>query len=375
MFWRKKEKEISSNFFKENREFGAKEFLLVINHLVDGLLVFDKKNRLSLINPKAEEFFRVKKEDVLGKHILELNKFPYFAPLVYFLGGGIKESNGEEVKIKENFILKVFSISMRLKGEKIGTLIILHNISREKLIEKMKSEFVTVAAHQLRTPTSGMKWCFKMLLDGDLGELSPEQKEAIKKAYIANDKVIKLVTNLLNVASIEEGKYLSKPTLSSLEDLFLPIIDDYETIIKKKDLKIVVKKPKEKLPKVMVDAEKIKIAFRNLLDNAIKYTPEKGKIIISMEGGKEKVKIQIKDNGMGIPEKEQVKVFSKFFRGENALKTETEGTGLGLYIAKNIVEAHGGEIGFESKEGKGSVFYFTLPVKKKFGEFLTSEFY
>lgn len=370
MFWGKKE-----NNIEFEKDITEEEILFIINHFADGLLVFDKNSNLSLINPKAEDLLEVKKEQVLGRQILTLNSFPNFGPLVSFLSGGIKEVSRQELQIKENFILEITAIPMIIKGNKIGSLVILHDVSREKLIERMKSEFVTVAAHQLRTPTSAVKWSLRTLLDGDLGELPENQKELIKKTYMTNDKVINLINNLLNVASIEEGKYLSEVVLANPQELIQSVVDEYEDLIKRKKLNFEFRKPKEKPPKVMLDVEKMKIAVRNVLDNAVKYTREGGKVTIFLKVSKEEIEVQIWDTGIGIPKFQQEKVFSKFFRGSGAMKMETEGTGLGLFVSKNIIKAHGGRIWFKSEEGKGTTFYFTIPVKEKFGEFLTEEFY
>ncbi len=370
MFWKKENKDEEKLY----RELPIKD-AAIIDYLTDGLLVFDERGRLSLINSCAEEFFKVKKEKILGKAILELSRFSGFRPLVSFLGGEIKEVSKKELKIRENFILEVTTIPLKIKEVKKGTLVILRDVTREKLVDKMKSEFVTLAAHQLRTPTSAVKWALQTLLEGDLGELNKKQKEMIKETYITNDRAIKLVNDLLDIAQIEEGKYLSKITLSSIEDVIQSVVDSYDQKIKEKKLKIELRKSKEKLPKIMLDVVKMKTAIRNIFDNAVRYTLPGGKILIVLKGHKEEIEVQIQDTGMGIPLYQQEKVFTKFFRGANIMKVDTEGTGLGLYIAKNVVEAHGGRIWFKSEERKGSTFCFTVPIKEKFGEFLTEEFY
>lgn len=371
MLWKNKK--------EKNKQEPLKEFFKdetsIINYLTDGLLVFDKNSKISLINDQAEEFFGVGREKILEKSILELSRFPNFRSLVTLLGGGIKEFSRKELQIRENFILEITTVPIIIKEEKISTLVILHDVTREKLVDRMKSEFVTLAAHQLRTPSSAVKWSMRMLLDGDLGELTEEQKKITEQAYNTNNKVIKLINDLLNVAQIEEGKYLTEITLSNIENVIQPIMESYRSELKRKKLKLELKKPKEELPRLMLDVEKMEIAIKNIFDNAVRYSFPGGKIIISLKMGKKEVEVRIKDTGMGIPQGQQAKVFTKFFRGANIMKVDTEGTGLGLYISKNIIEAHGGRIWFESKEGKGSTFYFTVPVKERFGEFITEKFY
>jgi len=374
MFWKKENKKKESfGDIEDIREVG--DDTIITNYLTDGLLVFDKNSRLFLVNPQAERLLEVRKEKILGKSILELNRFPSFKPLVSLLGGEIREFFRKELQIRVNFILEITTVPMTAEEKKVGTLVILHNVTREKLVDRMKSEFVTLAAHQLRTPASAVKWSMQILLEEDLGKLNEKQREIIEKTYKTNDKMIKLVKDLLNLAQIEEGKYLTKITLSSIEDVIQSVVDAHKEEIKKRKLKFEFKKPKEQLPELMLDVEKMKTAIRNIFDNALKYTLPGGKVSISLKRDVKDIEIQIRDTGMGIPQEQQARVFTKFFRGVNIMKKETEGTGLGLFISKNIIEAHGGRIWFESEEGKGSTFYFTIPVKERFGEFLTEEFY
>jgi PAS domain S-box-containing protein len=335
--------------------------LAIINNLADGLLVFDKEGKVSLINPQAENFCKVKKEEVLGKSILELTQFPNFIPIVEAVGREIKGIFRKEVQISEELILEVTTIAIIREEEKIGTLMILHDVTREKAIERMKTEFVSISAHQLRTPLSAIKWTLKMFLDGDLGELTKEQREFLEKTYKSNERMINLINDLLNVTRIEEGRYLYRPVLADIVPICQSVIDSYKEEIEKKNLKFEFKKPKD-LPKVRVDIEKISLAIQNLLENAIRYNKEGGEIEIVLKEKEKKIEFSIRDTGIGIPKDQQNRVFTKFFRAPNAMRMDTEGSGLGLFITKNIIKAHGGEIWFESEEGKGTTFYFTLPV-------------
>jgi len=338
--------------------------LAIITNFADGLLVFDPENKLSLVNSQAEEFFDVKGKDIIGRPILELSTFPTLEPLVALVGKEIKGVFRKELLITEKLTLEVSTVPVMSEKEKLGTLVILHDITREKIIEKMKTEFVSIAAHQLRTPLSAIKWTLRMVLDGDFGPITEEQRDFMEKTYSSNERMITLINDLLDVARIEEGRYLYKPILTNLESVVQFVINSYKDEIKRKKLKLEFKKPEKKLPQVTVDVEKIRLAIQNLFDNAIRYTPSGGQVTISLKSGKKEIECSVKDTGVGIPKDQQERVFTKFFRGANVLRMETEGTGLGLFITKNIIEAHGGKIWFESKEGKGSTFYFTLPVEK-----------
>jgi len=224
----------------------------------------------------------------------------------------------------------------------------------------------------LRTPLSAIKWTLKMILDGDLGSLTKEQREFLEKTYQSNERIINLINDLLNVTRIEEGRYIYKPQTTEILPIIESLLKSYEGMIQKKNLTLELKKP-PKLPKVKVDIEKISLAIQNLLENAIIYNVPNGKIEITLEDKGEEIQISVKDTGIGIPKDQQQRMFTKFFRGSNAMKIDTEGSGLGLFITKNIIDAHGGKIWFESEEGKGTTFYFTLPTVGKFEEI--SEFF
>lgn len=345
--------------------------LTIIANFADGLLVFNQDRKISLVNPKFETLFDVKKENILSRSLLELKGFPELALLVNLLEKGIKNVSRKELEIKEGLVVEVSTVSLAWQKEE-GILVILHDKSREKLVERMKTEFVSLAAHQLRTPLSAIKWTLGMFLEGDLGALTQEQKEFINKTYQSNERMISLISDLLDVTRIEEGRYVYKSTLANLVDLVSSVIRETKDEVKKKNLKLSFKKPLRELPGVMVDAEKIKIAIENLVSNAIKYTPSGGKIVVSLSYLKKnkEVELSVKDSGVGIPEDQRDRVFSKFFRGANVVRMDTEGSGLGLFISKNIIESHGGRIWFESKENEGSIFYFVLPEAKELESFL-----
>lgn len=234
---------------------------------------------------------------------------------------------------------------------------------REKFIENLKTEFVSIAAHQLRTPISAIKWIIRMLMDEDLGPLNKDQKDYLTKAYLNNERMIKLINDLLNVSKIEEGKFLNKPTQEILPKIIEEALALLLSAAKNKQLKLTFEKPKGKLPKILIDKDKIILVLHNLVENSIKYTNE-GEIKVKIEFSKEHKQflVSVKDTGVGVPKEEQDKIFTRFFRAGNASKVDTEGTGLGLYITQHIIQSHGGKIWFESEEGKGTTFYFTLPA-------------
>jgi len=342
----------------------------IINNLTDGLLVFDKENNLSLINPLSESFFDVKARDLIGRQASELKTFPTLEPLIKIIGEEVRRVFRKEILIKKDLTLEVSTVPVLSRERKLGTLVILHDISREKMVERIKTEFVSLAAHQLRTPLSAIKWTLKMLLDGDLGQITKEQKSFVEKTYKSNERMIDLINDLLDITRIEEGRYVYKPTLTDLGPVVRSTIDSYQEEAERRKIKLEFKNMTKKMPRAMIDAEKIKLVMQNFLDNAIKYTSAGGKITALLKNTKNEIEFSVKDSGVGIPSDQQERVFVKFFRGANVVRMDTEGTGLGLFISRNIIEAHGGRVWFESEENKGSVFYFTLPIKEEFEEFL-----
>ncbi len=233
---------------------------------------------------------------------------------------------------------------------------------RLKEIDQMKTEFISVASHQMRTPLSATKWVLRMLLDGDLGQLNPQQEQMLMKGYQTNERMIVLINDLLNVSRIEEGRFQYRMVHMSLEEIISSVVQEMYNAVKKKHVKLEFKKPKKPLPKVNIDPQKIRLVVQNLFDNALKYTPKGGRVVISLYEEPDNVIFCITDSGVGIPAYQQERIFSKFFRADNVIRMQTDGSGLGLFIVKNIIKTHGGNIWFKSTEGKGSSFYFSIPT-------------
>ncbi len=345
----------------------------ILSNLVDPIIVADKNGVISLLNPAAKEVFGLR-DDALGQKAFEnenfsMNNFHKIARKdfeVKEIGSESEEEITEEVTIKngdKEIIYKVITAKVFDKDSYLGTMKIFHDLTREKAIDRMKSEFISIAAHQLRTPLSAIKWVIKMILDEDCGTLNDEQKELLDKGYRSNERIIELVNDLLSVSRIEEGRFGYDFNMCDFQEVIDIVDDNVKNLIKKNNQKLIITKPPS-LPKVYIDKERILLVLQNLVDNAIKYTPEFGKIEIILEKkGEDFLEVAVKDNGVGVPEEDKVKLFTKFFRATNVMRMQTEGSGLGLFIAKNIVEEHKGRISIESEEGKGTKISFTLPLK------------
>ncbi len=232
---------------------------------------------------------------------------------------------------------------------------------REVEISRLKSEFISIAAHQLRTPLSVEKWAYRAVLDGDLGPVPKDQKEILEKAYIANESMIRLVHNLLDAARIEEGRFGLKFEHVDLITFLKKLVEEKTIFARKKQIKLTLDKSVAGEIFISADPDRLGIAVGNIIDNAIRYTAAGGIVDFSIEPDDQFVKLLISDTGIGIAKEEQSRMFTKFYRGSNVVHLETEGTGLGLFITKNIVAGHHGEIGFMSEEGKGTTFYLIFP--------------
>jgi len=238
------------------------------------------------------------------------------------------------------------------------------------MVDRAKTEFVSLASHQLRTPLTAISWYGEMLLKGEVGELSEDQKVYMDKIYGSNERMIELVGALLNVSRIELGTFMVEPKICSLVGIVRGVVGELKPQIAKKDIKFSIKYD-SKIPKKMkLDSKLVVVIVQNLLSNAIKYTPNKGKVTLEIKKRKNNVEIVVSDSGYGIPKKQQDQIYKKLFRADNIKVKDTEGTGLGLYIVKSILDNTDGKIWFKSAEGKGSKFFVAIPLagmKKKVG--------
>lgn len=236
--------------------------------------------------------------------------------------------------------------------------------SFERLAEasRMKSEFVSIVSHQLRSPLSNLIWAIELLMSGRLGKIEENQTEYFKILKENSSRMGELVSDLLIVSRIETATLPIKKQEFSIEDLIKKLISNIEPFAKATNVEIKLETQKD-LPKVFADSSQIRLVIENLLDNAIRYVKERGVVEIKLETKGNSLYFEIKDNGIGIPKDDQKYIFQKFFRSENALRYQTQGSGLGLFITRSIVNKSGGKISFKSEENKGSTFWFILPIK------------
>jgi signal transduction histidine kinase len=224
--------------------------------------------------------------------------------------------------------------------------------------DRAKNEFVSMVSHQLRTPLANVNWYTEMLLAGDAGKLNKNQHKYLEEVYSSNQRMVELVNALLNV---DLGSFAVEPELIDIREVSDSSLSELTPQTENKSLTI-EKKYEKDLPTIKADPRLLRIIFQNLLSNSIKYTPEGGRIIISVYKNKTNMIVSIADNGYGIPKSQLPKVFTRLFRADNVVQ-KSEGTGLGLYIVKAVMDQTGGEVWFESEEGKGTTFYVAVPLK------------
>lgn len=238
-----------------------------------------------------------------------------------------------------------------------------------RTLDTAKDEFVSIASHQLRTPLTALKGYVGMLLDGDAGPINDKQHEYLSEIKNANDRMIGLITALLNVSRVDLGVFIVEPEQLNLKNVAEGALNDLKMKIEEKKLLVETNFEKD-IPLISADLNIVRMIFQNLFTNAVKYIPPEGKINIAIKKDKQNILISVSDTGYGIPKDVQSKIFTKMFRADNARVKDPDGTGLGLYIIKSTLEKTGGKIWFESVENKGSTFYATIPLegmKKKEG--------
>ncbi len=357
----------------------------LIESMSNGVVMFDADENIVVANPKIRSVIqkntgKLSLDDIFSYFEQNLTKNEVDENTFVSLSDAVEKAitTTETVHIKE-FPLgrKYFEIFVTPvygdQKETAGGAIILHDITELKEIDRMKSEFVSVASHQLRTPLTAINWYVEMLQAGDAGELNKEQKDFLDEIYNGSTRMVKLVNDLLNVSRIETGRLKIEPVPMQLETFIKNIIHELEVMAREHLSTVLFVKPEKSLPKIAIDETLMRQVVHNLITNAIRYSTAEASTITVMLSQKENTYvISVSDSGIGIPKEVQGRIFEKFYRADNAREKEAEGSGIGLYIAKMIVEESGGTLRFESpnafrtikgeKEGYGATFFLSLPT-------------
>lgn len=238
-----------------------------------------------------------------------------------------------------------------------------HSNEKLKQLDETKDDFISMASHQLRTPLTSIKGYVSMVLDGDAGRVSPLQQKLLGQAFISSQRMVYLISDLLNVSRLRTGKFIVEPTVCNLAVMVQDEVKQLVETAKGRNLTLIYHKP-DYFPDLMLDETKMRQVIMNFIDNAIYYTPAEGKIVVELKEGPKMIEFMVIDNGIGVPKSEQHHLFSKFYRANNAKRARPDGTGLGLFMARKVILAQGGATIFKSQEGKGSTFGFTFAKEK-----------
>jgi len=360
-----------------------KKFKIALDNSSEQVLIADKNRRLLYANQGLKNISGYDPKESIGKTTAELWRIVEDEEKEKEMWNTVlkkKKSYTGEFKCKhkdghEYFVHKTISPILDEDNKVSFIISIAYDKTKEKEVDRAKTEFVSLASHQLRTPLSSINWYAEMLLAGDAGKLNDDQNSFVEEIAKGNKRMVDLVNSLLDVSRLELGTFSVEPEEMQVCDSAKSIIKELKPDIKKKQMTLKFNCEKN-IPKINADPKLVRIIFQNILSNAVKYTPEKGIINMDIKVEDKYIVIKIKDNGLGIPKNQQKKIFEKLFRADNVKSSDTEGTGLGLYLVKSIVDSSGGSIEFESEENKGTTFTVNLPLSgmkerkgsKKLGE-------
>ncbi|MCX2931321.1 CHASE domain-containing protein [Mycobacterium sp. CVI_P3] len=346
---------------------------MLLNGIIEAMIVVSPGGVIERINAAAEAILRADEAQLLGKHYRDVliayqeDGQPYPAaerPIEAALQDRLRTANAvvHYRRADGNSFPALVSVAPLIhNNELFGAIEILRDITEERRLDKAKDEFLSVASHQLRTPITAQGWLLDILTDPEtVGRLSDQQLDIAQKLIKSNDRLSDLVTALLNVSRLESGRLTVAPVPTDLAELTNSVLDEVAVEVAPRRQRIIVHA--ERLPDINIDPVLIRQVIVNLVTNASKYSPDESEIEISIEQRDADIVFTITDHGYGIPASQRERVFSKFFRSENILDKQTDGNGLGLYLVKSIVELSGGSISFESVEGRGTTFCFTLPL-------------
>jgi len=344
----------------------------ILESIGEGVIITDTNGVILMINRSAQIMLGLEPARAIGSyyekviHIEDKRETPLVianCPFTLVLSSNKVITDNYYFRPRNN---KKFAVNMTtspivFEQKVVGVIDVFRDITHEIEIDKAKSEFVSLASHQLRTPLTTMKWYSRALMKEESEKLSPKQLEYVKEMYHNNERMIELINSLLNVSRIELGRFIIKPVEINIREIANEVIHDITPYTDGK--KIVIKKHyDEKIPLAMIDPNLLKIILQNLLANSIKYSKKHATVNFYIENKEKEILFIIADKGCGIAKNQQEKIFTKMFRTDNARMIDPEGSGLGLYIVKSIIEQSGGRIWFSSAINEGSTFYVALPL-------------
>lgn len=342
----------------------------ILDSLASGVVVVDLESRLLFINRAVARRLGVDGKAWLGKPAQELIRSIQTLsgsreePDLNWTAAGDRGTHSRELSLKldQDTAIWLREDSRPLRdatGQVIGRVFAYHDIGREKAIDRMKSEFIAVASHELRTPMTSIKGSVDLILTGFTGPVSGETQELLEIAQKNCERLVRLINDILDLAKIEAGQIRLRPTRMDIADAVERALRGVKSLADSSDVRLTIRRSADVLP-IEADRDRLEQVVTNLLSNAIKFSPPNGEVCVELSGGEGWVQCSVIDQGCGIPEDQLTKVFGKFEQVANS--SRKGGTGLGLAIAQALVHEHRGVIWVESRLNEGSKFTFRLPA-------------
>lgn len=341
----------------------------IVETVREPLVVLDGNLRVITANRSFYKIFHVTKKDTEQKLIYRLGNKQWDNPKLRHLLENIlpQKTFFQDFEIEHDFpvigkrtVLLNARKVVQKNSNKPMILLAIEDVTEKKHIEQQKDDFISIASHELKTPVTSMKAYAQLLQKHPLITNDKKASFMLEKMDIQMNRLMELVASFMNVYKMRSGKLRLKKQRFQLEELIAEVVGNFQYTISSH----IVERTDDLKIKVYADKARIHQVLVNLISNAIKYSPDADKVIISQEQDSDKVTVSIQDFGMGIPKEEQSKIYERFFRAKGKKEGNIPGLGLGLFISSEIVKQHGGDLWVKSKEGKGSTFYFTLPLIK-----------
>jgi signal transduction histidine kinase len=357
---------------EEERQTEA-EIRSIVDSVVEGLVLVSPDGRVVSVNRRLVDLFETPEDQVVGRSVADLapmveRSFAEPATVMERLAGA-PDPDGD-ASTRATIVaqvwpaarqLAVFAAPVRIDERDLGTLYGFRDVTQERELDRMKTEFVSQVSHELRTPLTAIKGFTDMMLDGDAGDVNEEQAEYLGIVKSNADRLVALINDLLDVSRIESGRIQLKLEAVDLREVLASVVATMRPLLDGKGQKL-TQAIDDDLPLAWADRDRVVQVATNLVSNAHKYTQAGGEIDVTATRDGDHVRVAVRDNGMGIPSEDIPKLFTRFFRVDSSLTREIGGTGLGLSIVKSIVEMQGGEVSVDSELRKGSTFAFTVPI-------------
>lgn len=359
-----------------NKNLSHEHLETIFASMGEGMLVVDKFLKILAVNPVAAQLLGTEERVLLGLDIRsQLNiwngkekllddSYPISQVLRNQFPIRVSEEEGYSFEPVHASVFPVEFTTAPLVENKnnTGAVMLFSDVSESRRLRSARTDFISIASHQLRTPLTPIRWFAKLLLAGEAGELNPQQQEFVRDIYDNNDRMVQLLNTLLQIVRVEDGRLKVEPKPSNLPELAKRVVVSLTPLAEPKGLSISVHEPKMSLPQVLIDEVIMWQVLQNLMTNAIRYSFPGSKVEVGFVHKGSYLEVYVQDHGIGIPKGLEAKIYEKFFRSPGASKMAPEGSGLGLALVKSLVNGWGGKIWHESEEGRGTTFHFTMPL-------------